>query len=84
MDSSDAMFGIILLGFVLSGMTARAEYLRLKRGRKPSEKSRPLAVTPPCLSPRQDRVRRRSLGRRPCATRFPDNGGMTEIARVDM
>jgi len=44
MDSSDVMFGIILLGFVLSGITARAEYLGLKRGRKSSEKSRPLAV----------------------------------------
>ncbi len=52
MDSSDVMFGIILLGFVLSGMTARAEYLGLKRGRKLSEKSRPLAVAPPCR--RQD------------------------------
>src|SRR5271156_5450390 len=51
MDSSDVMFGIILLGFVLSGMTARAKYLELKRGRKPLEKSRPLAVTPQCLSP---------------------------------
>jgi hypothetical protein len=51
MDSTDVMFGIILLGFVLSGMTARAEYLGLKRGRKPSEKNRPLAVAPPGLSP---------------------------------
>jgi hypothetical protein len=42
MDSTDVMFGIILLGFVLSGMTARAEYLGLKRERKPLEKSRPL------------------------------------------
>lgn len=51
MDSGDVMFGIILLGFVLAGMTARAEYLGLKRGRKLIEKSRPLAVTPPCLAP---------------------------------
>jgi hypothetical protein len=51
MDSSDVMFGIILLGFVLSGMTARAKYLELKLGRKLSEKSRPPAVAPPCLSP---------------------------------
>jgi hypothetical protein len=46
MDSTDVMFGIILLGFVLSGMTARAEYQGLKRGRKPSEKSGALIVTP--------------------------------------
>ena len=39
MDSSDVMFGIIVLGFVLSGMTARAKYRELKRGRKPSEKA---------------------------------------------
>ena len=51
MNSTDVMFGIILLGFVLSGMTARAEYLGLKRGRKPSEKNRPLVVAPPGLSP---------------------------------
>ena len=51
MDSSDVMFGIILLGFVFSGMTARAKYRELKRGRKLSEKSRPLAVTPPCRLP---------------------------------
>ena len=51
MDSTDVMFGIILLGFVLSGMTARAEYLGLRRGRKPLEKSRPLAVARPCRSP---------------------------------
>jgi hypothetical protein len=48
MNSADVMFGNILLGFVLSGMTARAEYLGLKRGRKPSEKSRPLAVARAC------------------------------------
>ena len=50
MDSTDVMFGIILLGFVLSGITARAEYQGLKRGRKPSEKSRALTVTPTGLS----------------------------------
>jgi hypothetical protein len=44
MDSTDVMFGIVLLGFVLSGMTARAEYLGLRRGRKPLEKSHPIAV----------------------------------------
>jgi hypothetical protein len=57
MDSSDVMFGIILLAFVLSGMTARAEYLGLERGRKPSEKSRPPAVAPLCPSPGLEETR---------------------------
>jgi hypothetical protein len=51
MDSSDVMFGIIFLGFVLSGMTARAKYLELKLGRRLSEKSGSPAVAPPRLSP---------------------------------
>jgi hypothetical protein len=57
MDSSDVMFGIILLGFVLSAMTARAAYLGLRRGRKPLEKSRPLAVARPCRSPGHEDTR---------------------------
>ena len=63
MDSTDVMFGIILVGFVLSGMTARAEYLGLKRGRKASEKSRPLAVAPPCLEDTRSTKPQSELGR---------------------
>ena len=77
MDSSDVMFGIILLGFVLSGMTARAEYLGLRRGRKPSEKSRPLAVAPPCLSPGLEHTRshKASIGAWPPTTQSQRQSG---------
>src|SRR5277367_109322 len=74
MDSTDLMFGIILLGFVLSGMTARAEYLGLRRGRKPLAKSRPLAVARPCRSPDLEDTRSTKPQSEPCRPRLNLSG----------
>ena len=75
MDSSDVMFGIILLGFVLSGMTARAKYLELKLARKLSEKSRPPAVAPPCVSPGFEDTRATKSQSEPGRPRFNRSAG---------
>jgi|SRR5208282_3885895 len=45
MDSGDVMFGIILLGFVLCGLTVRAEYWGLRRARAPEKKVIPLSAS---------------------------------------